>query len=443
MKLKTRIQLVFWRLKDSVRYSKRLRSLNAIRLFLISFCKSDATAAEMLSRALGFSENAWLGRKISSSLNHRFPPESNIELWSDVVRALPRYRDMVIDDPKLTRSIILKAPGEGGEKGVLLLYFEYNWVRLVLGIPDADFEEFENRFDLILSTSWSPTDYAALALCLAKTKGPMFLQSCNYSEAGKLAGFHPRVVVLDSLPCDWINSALYTVKSHDRPIDFLMVANWGKFKRHFEFFIALRTLPESLRVVLVGQKEGGRDSDFIRDLAKRLNVPQKLEIHESISIEKVAELQEAAKVSLIFSRREGCCVAAVESLFAGCALGLRADAHVGPLQYINERTGMQLRPGNLAEDLLRLLEVSATVDPAAWAREHISCFITHEKLNQKLGDSVRERGLPWTRNLVIPQWRPYPCYVSLEDAEAMRPAYDDLHEKCKKVFPAYDEFSPN
>jgi len=417
--------------------------LNAARLLVRAiFAKDSAKTAVLLSRALGFSESPTLDQWITSCLKKRFTPEGNSDVWGRVVAGLPRYRHLLVSDPALTRSIILKAPAAGGEKGVMLMYFEYNWAGLICGLSESDFEWINQHYDLILSTSWSPTDYAVLAHYLSKTSGPIFVQPCNRREMDKLRRFHPRVAVLDSLPCDWINPTYYQKEITARPIDFLMVANWGEFKRHWDFFVALRQLPASLRVVLVGQKEGGRDADFIRQLASDLGVPQQLEIRQSISIGEVAELQVKAKVSLIFSRREGCCVAAVESLFAGCALGMRDDAHVGPLDYINERTGLRLRPKHLSEDLKTLLELSETLDPASWARDNISCFITHGKLNRQLAESARERGLPWTRDLAVPHWRPYPQYVNGEDADNLRPVYEDLQTRFPRVFPEFCTLLP-
>jgi hypothetical protein len=116
------------------------------------------------------------------ALKRRFPPEGNSDLWSKVAANLPRYRKLLEDEPSLTRSIILKAPLADGEKGVLLMYFEYNWARLACGLLDAEFDWLDRHYDFILSTSWSPTDYAVLALYLAKTSGPVFIQPCNYGE---------------------------------------------------------------------------------------------------------------------------------------------------------------------------------------------------------------------------------------------------------------------
>ena len=130
-------------------------------------------------------------------------------VWRDVMHLLPRFHELVLKDPSISRSIVLKAPGESGEKGVLLMTFEYNWVRLLLTLSEEETRWLNENYDIVLSTSWSPTDYAALALAVSSLRGTVFVQSCNYDEIAKIEAFHPRLKCLETLPCDWINPRLY------------------------------------------------------------------------------------------------------------------------------------------------------------------------------------------------------------------------------------------
>lgn len=427
--------LILLRLKDNIRYSRTLRHLNACRLAVNSRMSSRKRAVVLACRALGFSEHAGLDRHLIRVVRPLIDRPPREKFWEDVILAShPRYGEPLRREPGLTRSVLLKAPGSHGEKGVLLMLFEYNWARLVLGLNPGEFAWLDAHYDFVLSTSWSPTDYAALGLILSQTQGPVFVQACNFQEVPKIAELHPRVRLLESLGCDWINPYLYPASSEKRSIDFLMIANWGEFKRHWDFFRALSYMPANLRVVLVGQAEGGRDCEFIRRQAIALGVPQSLEIHQSLPIDEVTRLQSQARVALIFSRREGCCVAFVEAMFAGCSVGIRADAHVGPLAYVNQCTGLRLRPGHLPEDLMQLHEMAVTQQPAAWAREHISCFQSHTKLNRLMNQSSVERGLPWTSDLALPHWRPYPAHARREEAADLFPAYRELHERFPRVF---------
>jgi glycosyltransferase involved in cell wall biosynthesis len=365
------------------------------------------------------------------------PQLADVPLLRKLVAGLPRYRESLPTQPGLTRSLLLKAPTEGGEKGVLLLYFEYNWVRLLLGLSDAELKWLGQRYDLILAASWSPTDYAALALAVATLPDGAWLQPANRAEVAKLTAFHPNLRLLDSLACDWVNPDFYQPKPFaERSIDLLMIANWGKFKRHWDFFAALTQLPKDLRVVLIGQKEGGRTTASIQQEAKRIGVPQHLEMHESLTIEQVTAMQSAAKVSGLTSRREGGCVAAVESLFAGCALAMRADAHVGSRAHINPQTGALLRPGKMAEDLMALLQRAGDLRPREWAIENISCQQTTAKLNAALKAQAEAEARPWTHDLVLANWRPHPTFAHPAEQEQMRPAYEELHQRFSEVFPA-------
>lgn len=436
MDLKAFIRRSKLRLSDTLRYSHAAREgagwMHLVRGLLAS---DPVERGSQLARALSFARSRVLIGLCIRFIHQNPGIEGKAEIWSQILRGLPRYRDLIKDRPLLDRSIILKAPRDGGEKGVLLMTFEYNWARLLLGLSEEEFRWVDEHFDLVLSTSWSPTDYAVLALALSKAKGTIFVQSCNYTEIETIERFNPRLKCLSTLPCDWINPSLYQPRSPaERTTDIVMVANWGEFKRHWDLFRALAHMPASLKVVLIGQKEGGRTIETLRSLAQDFGVPQQLEFIESVPIEEVARQQCQAKVSLIMTRREGCCVAAVESLFAGCALAMREDAHVGPLAYINGQTGRRLRPLHLAEDLMALLADASQLEPRAWAVEHVAGEVSRQKLDLLLEAHAKNCGLPWTRGIIQPQWRPHPTFANDADRDAMRPVYELLAERFPKVF---------
>ena len=138
---------------------------------------------------------------------------------------------MLRSQPALSRSVVLKAPGANGEKGVILSTFEYNWFRLVA--DPGRFEALCAEFHLVLSTSWSPTGYHILALAAAQASDTLFVQACNYDEVAKIQAFHPRLRCLETLPCDWLHPDLYRPRApQDRDIDIVIVSNWAPFKRH-------------------------------------------------------------------------------------------------------------------------------------------------------------------------------------------------------------------
>lgn len=334
----------------------------------------------------------------------------------------------------VSRTVMVKAPGENGEKGVLITYFEYNFQRLLDGI--GDYRRFTDKYTVVYSTSWSPTSYHLLGNLLAETTGPVFMQACNYHEIPALNAFHPRVRCLDTLPCDWLEPSYYEPRPfNERDIDLLVVSNWAPFKRHWALFNALRELPENLRIVCVGQPETGHDLQKMRELQAMLGSRQNIEYLQSVPIGQVTALQCRAKVCAIFSRREGCCVAAAESLMAGAALALIEDACIGPLAYVNERTGFALDDYHIAEGLREAFAHAHERKPRDYALEHLACEVSAGKLNALLKKEALAEGRPWTRDIETPVWRPYPRLLKAEAKETLKPAYADLHKTYPAVFP--------
>jgi glycosyltransferase involved in cell wall biosynthesis len=291
------------------------------------------------------------------------------------------------------------------------------------------------NFDLIASPGWSPTDYALLALAVNAFPGRIYVQSCNYGEVPKLERFHPRVKGLPTIGCDWIDPGRFNPRATaDREVDILMVANWAPFKRHWHLFGALRRMPRSLRVTMIGQPERGYTVESVREQARALGVRQDVEFIQSAPIGLVQDYQCNSKVSVILSRREGCCVAVAESLFAGSPVALLRDAYIGPRAYINDQTGTLLRHGRLDRQLSRFLERAGDYRPREWAIEHISCFRSVAKVNALLRAGARAEGRPWTTDLKVPRWQPYPEYVDPEDARELLPVYEELHRRYPDVF---------
>lgn len=336
----------------------------------------------------------------------------------------------------LDRTIILKAPGSGGERGALLLMLEYNWLRLLAQLDPRSLRRIDDDYDLVLSTGWSPTDYALLSLAAESLRHPVFVQACNHFEMERIRRLHPRLRCLPTLACDWINPDYYRPKpTARREIDLLMVANWAPFKRHWHLFEALARMPSNLRITLIGQPEAGHTVEEIKQQAALFGVRQDVEFLDQVSIDVVQRYQENSRASVILSRREGCCVAVCESLFAGSPVGMLRDAHVGPRAYINERTGVLLEHRRLDRGLMRLIEEAETFEPRDWANEHISCYTSTQSLNERLRANAESLGCPWVHDVRPVCWRPYPRHVHADAHEALRPVYAELHDRHPYLFP--------
>ena len=307
----------------------------------------------------------------------------------------------------LNRSVILKAPVANGERGVLLIFPEYNWLRLASDAAAA--KEITDRYTLILSAGWSPLDYSLLELVTRRFSGKVFMQPCNRAEVAKIETFHPNLKCLPTLGCDWINPELYRPRpKSDRDVDLVMVANWGEFKRHWHLFDALRELPVNLRIRLIGQPDRRFGLDHIRQQARDFGVRQELEFFESLPVTEVQEHLAAAKVSVILSRHEGYCGAVTESMFADTPVGVLHDAFIGSKEYINPHTGVLLPHRGLGRAIAAFVARASEFRPREWAMQHISCQQSFPKVNTMLKSAAEQEGRPWTTDLAPFCWRPWP-----------------------------------
>ncbi|GAC1535847.1 MAG: hypothetical protein NVS2B9_01340 [Myxococcales bacterium] len=327
----------------------------------------------------------------------------------------------------LTTSLVLKAPRPGGEKGVLYCSFEYNWMRL---IAHHDAAAVLSDYYLVGATSWSPTDYAVLAAFAGLSPDPIFIGVSNHADVERLSLMRPVAEPLPILASDWVNPDCYAPKpQRDRTIDILMVANWSRVKRHWVLFEALREMPSHLRVVLVGRNAPGRSEREIRSEAQAFGVRQQLELHTNLEVDEVAALQCDARISLIFSRREGSCVSTAESLFAGSPVGMIDDAHIGSRAYLNPRTGATFSRRGLATALRRFLDESEGYTPRQWALENISCQRTSQRLNDVLRNWSLKTHRPWTEDIAPLCWRYVPAYLAPADEKRLAPAVEELKRR--------------
>lgn len=351
------------------------------------------------------------------------------DTWRTTGAGLGRY-DASFGDMSsraLTTSIVLKAPGPNGEKGVLYSSFEYNWMRLVHHGRARDF--FRDWY-LVGASSWSPGDYIAFGHLAGLSTDPVFIGVSHVSDMETYRVAAPAIAPVPLMACDWVDPDFYEPRpKSERTIDILMVANWLRFKRHWLLFEALRDMPRSLRVVLVGRNGPGRTEREIRAEARAYGVRQELELHTDIGPRDVARLQAEARISIICSQREGSCVAPVEAMFADTPVAMFRDAHVGSTAHVNAHTGRLVTRAGLARQLTELLEASASLHPRTWAMQHISCHQSSARLNEILREHALRGGQPWTTDIAPLAWRYVPCHVHAADEVRLRPTVGLLAEQ--------------
>jgi hypothetical protein len=176
----------------------------------------------------------------------------------------------------------------------------------------------------------------------------------------------------------------------------------------------------TLKVVLIGQDEGGRTAATIRREAGYYGVAERIETREHVPHAQVREAFSRSKVSILLSLNEGSAVVVPESLFADTPTALLRNAYNGSRTFINEHTGRFLDEKDLAGQLGDFLAHADSYRPAQWADANISCLKSSEKLNEILKRDSLAEGREWTRDLLPLCWQPDARLVRPEDWKSLQ-----------------------
>jgi len=425
-----------WRvaLHDRIRASAVVSDL--IALFFLLRWRSDSTGRiELPPRALE------QGLRFSRRSRVRAWVRSRYERWkaeAHLASPTPGPGRRLVSPPAgdstlLPHSLLLKAPGPGGEKGVLFLGTEGDWSPL---IQNGNVDALKRDFHITAMAASAAPPLRKLHALGAPGDDPLHLGIGNEDHYDYTAVLGNAVIPLPIMGCDWLDPAAFRPKPRtERGIDILMVASWLELKRHWLLFKALRALPPDLHVVLVGGPAEGRTLEDMQAEARAWGVRQDIVYHEHIPNEEVYRLQCDSKIALQLSRREGPCVAVVEAMMADTPVGMMTGGYVGSSRYINDQTGRFLLPKGIGAQVQDFLEASASYQPRQWVERHASYAQSHEKLQAHLQAVSNEKRLPWVQGLApVTRKRQKLSYVDPADAIRLAPAIDELRRVYGIVF---------
>jgi glycosyltransferase involved in cell wall biosynthesis len=326
------------------------------------------------------------------------------------------------------KTIVLKRYVSEREKGVVFISFDNQMARLAKA---RDLREFAAHYTLVLSPQWSPPHSIASYLFPRLYPDPIFCLISNPRDLDIFPRISDKYKMVPLYASNWFDPRGYTaVPAAEKDIDILMVANFGKFKRHHAFFAALRELPRNYRILLVGQNERGRTKETVLNEAAAFGVRAPFEIRQNMPYEELQELIARAKISLVLSRREGSCVVVVESMFANTPVGVYEDAEMGSRVFVNEHTGRLLKQANLAAQLKDFVNSAAQYQPRPWVMDNgVDCVASSRRLNHILKQHALDSGGEWTEDIATLCWRPDPRYYDPRDAERLRPCYEEIEDR--------------
>jgi glycosyltransferase involved in cell wall biosynthesis len=336
-----------------------------------------------------------------------------------------------VTNPRMATSAILKPYLGPREKGVLFISFEREWVKL---LHHCDPHALAERYHVVVSPSSNPHNLVNYVFPTA-FPAPVFTLISNEAERAILPRISSNFVVVPLFASSWVDPDAFGPLPRDRrDIDILMVANWGKYKRHHALFKAVAAMPASVRVVLIGQDQDARTIDSIRAQARWYGVAERIVFQSNASWEQVAEALCRARVSVVLSRREGSCVVVAESLFADTPVALLRDAEIGSRAFLNSATGCFLHHHDLGRQLVEFLDRSDRYAPRRWAIDNISCRRSTRLLNDLLRQHTTAAGQEWTQDLATLCWRPDPVLLEAADRQRLQREYEEMQARFGLAF---------
>lgn len=336
--------------------------------------------------------------------------------WHEVVPNVERRR--------IEKSVVLKPYLGPKEKGVVFISFENQWARLLWR---CNLGEFAQRYMLVVSPTWSPPHSLINCVFPAVYPGEIFCLISSLNDLEIFPRLSKNYIMVPLFASSWVDPSLYNPVPFDKKcFDIFMLANFSKYKRHFLLFKALRDMPTSVRVLLIGQNQGDRTRDSIMAEARTYGVQDRFELLVNATDSTVLDALCKAKVTVILSRREGSCVAVAESMFANTPVGIFDDAEIGSRVFLNEFTGRFLHYRNLGGQLMDFIETAHKYSPRSWAEKNISCFHSTRILNDALKSRALAAGQEWKQDIAVHNWRPDPQLVHNQDGDRLSVAAEDL-----------------
>ncbi len=331
------------------------------------------------------------------------------------------------DQAQMSRCVIFKPFVSKREPGMILVKFEGSIADIA---RLKRFHDLEKEYRICFLPSWYPMYSEGLYYYRERAQRRWYILPSMFFEKKLCADFggHSRYLPFHS--ASWVSGTRCPPPPPvaGKDIDILVVANFGRYKRHWKLFQALAALPADLKVVLAGISWQNRTPDSMRAEAAIFGVEERIEIIEGASdnpafrregMPTIRELLGRAKIKCALTAKEGAFTGAAEALMAGTPVAMFADAEIGSKSYINDQTGWLLDShAPLAPQLLQALQESSGRRPQEWAKANISAEVNCAELNALLRREALAEGLEWTTDITAFFNEHFEFFYEDEQAEA-------------------------
>jgi len=185
----------------------------------------------------------------------------------------------------IQKSIILKKPGPGGERGVLFVAFEDNWLRL---LRYADVAKLATDYELVLSPTWSPPHDVPFLVASKLWPGPLCTILSNLDDEPIFHRLVSNVVTIPLLASSWVQPDIFAPRAGvEKKYAIAVLANFATYKRHFALFRAMSHMRRKPRLLVIGHQLQGRTAETVLEEARMFGVAESVTIAKGLPDEEM------------------------------------------------------------------------------------------------------------------------------------------------------------
>jgi glycosyltransferase involved in cell wall biosynthesis len=342
-----------------------------------------------------------LSRKVERIIRDNLPGQSGAQssplqayLEDHVSTAHKQANEAIASDPRRmlkSMAIVVASAHSRTARGVIILCYNYAFP---LFAQAFDLKRVIEKYHIVLEPSWSGYCTEDILCYALPGSRAVFVQAYEPRDRNFIEAIDGSLRTLSVSANWWVDHRIFCPDERvEKDLDFIMVASWANFKRHHQFFRALRTLRlrgHHLRGVCVGYPAGLTMND-IRTRAEWYGVDDQIMFREFISQEEIAHLMNRAKVNVVWSRREGVNRVIIEGMFCDVPCLIPQGFNYGyRYPYINSETGRWSTDTTLATDLLAMVRSKWPGSPSRWVRANMTPQHAAKVVHQGIAEYCRQ-----------------------------------------------------
>jgi glycosyltransferase involved in cell wall biosynthesis len=299
----------------------------------------------------------------------------------------------------LFRDVIVLKRATADERGVILLKYArtFDAMNAMFDVP-----QLMQRYTFVLEPCWAGYWHPSLLMFVVPGQ-PVFVQCFTEEDYRCVCEIGAPLVPLRMGPADWVDADLFKPPPMPQKChDLVMVANWGRHKRHKQLFQALNEIEDrDIRVLLIGFPWSDRTAEDIRREAALIRSSRiTVDVVEKLPPPEVARRVGQSRVFVFLSRKEGDNKALVEAMFVGVPAIVFAETIGGARSRINSQTGIFTSDRDLARAITFMLDHPEGFSPRTWALANTGSATTTRRLDDAIRQTLTQRGAKYVEAIV-------------------------------------------